>query len=101
MSGRETGEDTVVVRRRWNGPDTAAVRMGALWDFHVRNEPGGVCGPLPRAFLFAHVWCEDLVGGALGHHCREGPPPHDLTVCILPNDNRDALYEQLRAKARR
>jgi hypothetical protein len=55
---------TVLVRRRWNAPETSRVRVEALWD------------------LF----------------CREGPPPHDLLVCILPADNPEALYEILRAK---
>jgi hypothetical protein len=101
MSSGIPDEGRVTVRRRWNGPDTAEVPVGALWDFHVRNEAGGVCRALPRGFLFAHIWCDSLTGGALGHLCREGPPPHDLLVCILPNDNPAALYELLREKARR
>jgi hypothetical protein len=94
-------DDKVMVRRRWNGADTAQVSAGALWDFHLRNEAGGVCRALPRAFLCAHGWCDALAGGELGHLCREGPPPHDLIVCILPNDNPNALYEGLRARTRR
>ena len=91
---------TVVVRRRWNGIDTAVVDTESLWDLHVRNEPGGVCGAFPRGFLFAQVWCDKMASGALGHVCREGPPPHEVLVCILPADNPAALYERLRAKAR-
>jgi hypothetical protein len=96
-----SSEETVVVRRRWNGPDAAHVSAEALWDFHFRNDAGGVCRALPRAFLYAHVWCDKFASGGLGHLCREGPPPHDLLVCILPNDNPAPLYERLRAKARR
>ena len=44
---------------------------------------------------------EKVPGGVLGHLCREGLPPHDLLVCILPNDNAAPLYERLRAKVRR
>jgi hypothetical protein len=33
--------------------------------------------------------------------CREGPPHHDLLVCILPNDNAAPPYERLRATTRR
>ncbi len=91
----------VGIRRRWNGPDIARVPLDALRELHIRNEAGGVCGALPRGFLFAHVWCDSLASGELGHSCREGPPPHDLLVCILPNDNPGTLYEELRAMARR
>ena len=35
-------ENEVVVRRRWNGPDTAVVTLDSLWDLHVRDDPGGV-----------------------------------------------------------
>ena len=88
----------VKVRRRWNASDVAEVPVEALWDFHFRNDAGGVCSAFPRAFLFAHVWCDHLASGALGHFCREGPPPHDLLACILPNDNPGPLYESLRAR---
>lgn len=94
-------EETITVRRRWNGSDIAQVSVQALWDFHFRNDPGGVCRALPRAFLTAHVWCDNLPNGALGHLCREGPPPHDIVVCILPTDNPAPLYERLCVKARR
>lgn len=96
-----SSEETVKVRRRWNGPDVAETSAEALWDFHYRDDAGGVCRALPRAFLYARVWCDKLGSGALGHFCREGPPPHDLLVCILPNENTAALYERLCAKARR
>jgi hypothetical protein len=96
-----SSEDKVTIRRRWNSPNFAEVSAEALWDLHIRNEPGGVCGPVPRAFLFAHVWCDKVAGAELGHFCREGPPPHDVLVCILPNDNPAPLYERLRGKARR
>jgi hypothetical protein len=96
-----SSEEIVTVRRRWNGSDVAQISVRALWDFHFRNDADGVCRALPRAFLYAHVWCDKLPGGALGHFCREGPPPHNLRVCILPNDNAELVYESLRAKTRR
>ncbi len=91
----------VVIRRRWNESVTARVSVDALRDFHIRNEPGGVCGALPRGFLSARIWCDSLTRGELGHSCQEGTAPHDLLVCILPNDNPEALYAQLRATTRR
>jgi hypothetical protein len=93
--------ETVKIRRRWNAAEEASVAVDKLWDFHFRNDAGGVCGAFPRAFLAAHVWCDHLAHGALGHQCREGPPPHDLVVIILPNDNPGPLFEQLRARAGR
>jgi hypothetical protein len=86
-----------MVRRRWNAAETAAVAVEALWQFHFRNDAGGVCRALPRAF----VWCDHLDKGALGHVCRDGPPPHELLVCILRNDNPDPVYQRLLAMARR
>ena len=93
--------ETVKIRRRWNAAEEASVAVDKLWDFHFRNDAGGVCGAFPRAFLAAHVWCDHLAHGALGHQCREGPPPPDLVVIILPNDNPGPLFEQLRARAGR
>jgi hypothetical protein len=91
----------VKVRRRWNEADVAEVPVEILWDFHFRNDAGGVCGAFPRAFLFAHVWCDHIASGVLGHYCREGPPPHDLLACVLPADNPGPLYESLRTKVGR
>lgn len=95
----ERNEGRVVVRRRWNGAGSVAIDLDALWDFHFQNDAGGVCRALPRAFLGARVWCDKIDAGALGHFCKEGPPPHEIAVCILPTDNPTPLYEQLRARA--
>lgn len=91
--------EKVIVRRRWDAHEFAEVSARSLWGIHLRNEPGGVCRALPRALLFAHVWCDKLASGSLGHRCREESSPHELLVCILPNDNPVALYERLRTKA--
>ena len=47
----ESSQETVTVRRRWNGSDVAQIPAQALWDFHFRNDAGGVCRALPRAFF--------------------------------------------------
>jgi len=92
---------TVRVRRRWNTPELAELSIDKLWDLRFRDDPGGVCRALPRGFLFAYVWCDNLPSGALGHVCRSDPPaPHELLVCILPTDNSSDVYEVLRANAR-
>jgi hypothetical protein len=90
----------VTIRRRWNAPDATTVALEALWDFHYRNEAGGVCSAMPRAFLCAHVWCDHLKPGALGHVCRDDPPPHELLAYILRNDN-PSEYDELALKTRR
>jgi hypothetical protein len=77
------------------------IELKHLWEFHYRDEAGGVCRALPRAFLYAHVWCDHIEADALGHHCRADPPPHDLLVCILGNDNRPEIYQELCAAAKR
>jgi len=92
--------ETVTVRRRWSDSASAVVPVETLWQLHFRNDAGGVCGALPRAFLHARLWCDQVPTGTLGHVCRDGPPPHDLLVCILPNDNPGAVYESLKGKAR-
>jgi hypothetical protein len=56
---------------------------------------------MPRAFLAARVWCDQIPAGVLGHLCREDPPPHELLVFILRNDNTAAIYETLLARVRR
>jgi hypothetical protein len=108
MTNRAAAADRlpeVIVRRRWNATESLPVAVDVLWGFHFQNDAGGVCRALPRAFLGARVWCDKLnvPGDAsrLGHLCREGPPPHELVVCILPNDNPAPLYAQLLARARR
>ena len=95
-------EQLITVRRRWSANETARVRVQVLWDFHLRNDAGGVCGAFPRAFLCAHAWCDQFDSAALGHACRESaPPPHDLVVYILPADNSAELFEGLRERAGR
>ena len=92
--------ERVLVRQRWNGADLTAVPVESLWDLHVRSEPGGVCGALPRGFLYGRLWCDKVAPGALGHVCQAASRPHEVLVCILPADNPTDLLERLRARAR-
>lgn len=92
--------ETVVVRRRWDSAETATVSAQSLYGLHVRSDPGGICRALPRGFLCAHVWCDKLPPGALGHVCRHGDAPHELLVYILPTDNPAAVYDSLHARSR-
>jgi hypothetical protein len=89
----------IKVRRRWNDNNVSEVPLEALWDFHFRNDVGGVCGAFPRAFLSAHVWCDRAPPNVLSHVCNKDTAPHDLVACILPSDNTAEVYDSLRIKA--
>jgi hypothetical protein len=92
--------ERVLVRQRWDGAEAAAVCPAALWDLHVRSQPGGVCGALPRGFLSGRIWCDQVAPGSLGHVCPAESRPHEMLVCILANDNPPTLMARLRAAAR-
>ena len=89
------------MRRRWNDSQSAGVAITALRELTVRNDPGGICGPTPRPFLYARVWCDTLVDGAGLHACDAASAPHELELCILERDNGAENYGRLRALLRR
>jgi hypothetical protein len=91
---------TVVVRRRWNDSECAKVPLEALRELAVRNDPGGVCGPIPRPFIYARVWCDQLTDGQGLHACDPATAPHELQLCVLESDN-PVLKTQVRAMLRR
>jgi len=91
----------VTVRRRWNDPQSARVPLDALREPAVRNDPGGICGPAPRPFLTARVWCDHLVGGAGLHACDAASAPHELELVILERDNPPDITARLKALRRR
>lgn len=101
----------VIIRRHWNGDVSATVDADSLYSLHIRNEPGGVCSAFPRGFLCAHIWCDKMPAGSLGHICKNDGPcrlpspcrlpgPHELLVYILPTDNPAETFDRLRAQAR-
>lgn len=92
---------TVVVRRRWNDPRSARVPLAALRELVIKNDPGGVCSPIPRPFLYARVWCDQLIDGGAIHGCDHATAPHELRLCVLATDNADELNVQVRAMLRR
>ena len=97
---RMSGVEKVVVRRRWDDPRAAEVPLDSLWDLFIRSEPGGVCGALPRSFLYGRVWCDKVSAATLGHSCVAESRPHELLVCVLPTDNLAEFYQRLRVRAR-
>jgi hypothetical protein len=91
---------TIIVRRRWDDPQTARVALQHARELAIKNQPGGVCSPIPRPFLFARVWCDHLIEGADIHTCDPKSAPHELELCVLERDNAD-VYAALRATLRR
>jgi hypothetical protein len=88
---------TVIVRRRWNDPQSAKVPLAALREFVIKNDPGGVCGPIPRPFPYARVWCDQLIDGHGIHACNPATAPHELQLCVVESDNSAELNAQVRA----
>jgi len=91
---------TIIVRRRWDDPESARVALQHVREPAIKDHPGGVCSPIPRPFLFARVWCDHLIEGANIHTCNPGSAPHELELCVLERDNAD-IYAALRARVRR
>jgi hypothetical protein len=94
-------DSIVTVRRRWNDPHSARVPMSALRELVTRNDPGGVCTPIPRPFPYARVWCDQLIGGSAIHICEPATAPHELQLCVMEADNSAELNAQVRAMLRR
>jgi hypothetical protein len=91
--------DGVWVRRGSREAGRAQVPEAALRELAVRDDPGGMCGPRPRAVLTARVWCDAFDARALGHAC--GPDgPHELVVALLERDNPADVHARLCGRAR-
>jgi hypothetical protein len=99
MAGESSS--TIVVRRRWNDPQSASVPLVALRELVIKNDPGGVCSPIPRPFPYARIWCDQLIDGRAIHACDPATAPHELQLCVLESDNSPALNAQVRAMLRR
>jgi len=90
----------VVVRRRWNDAQSARVPLQALRELAIRDDPGGICGPIPRPFLTARAWCDHLGTGDGLHPCDAATAPHELELVILERDNPPDLMVRLRSLRR-
>jgi hypothetical protein len=97
----EKSVSNVTVRRRWNDPQSAQVPLAALRELVIKNDPGGICGPIPRPFPYARVWCDQLIDGQGIHACDPATAPHELQLCVVESDNSAALNAQVRAMLRR
>jgi hypothetical protein len=97
----DSSDPIVIVRRRWNDPHSARVPLSALRELVTRNDPGGVCSPIPRPFPYARVWCDQLIDGGAIHACNPATAPHELQLCVLEIDNTPEINVQVRAMLRR
>jgi hypothetical protein len=66
---------TIIVRRRWDDADSARIALRHVRELAIKDQPGGICSPIPRPFLFARVWCDHLIEGAPIHACDSEPLP--------------------------
>jgi hypothetical protein len=97
----DSSDSIVIVRRRWNDPHSAKVPLSALRELISKNDPGGVCGPIPRPFPYARVWCDQLIDGSAIHACDRSTAPHELQLCVLEIDNAPEINARVREMLRR
>jgi len=77
------------------------VPLAALRELVIKNDPGGVCTPIPRRFHYARVWCDQLIDGRAIHACNPSTAPHELQLCVIETDNSAELNARVRAMMRR
>lgn len=100
MTSKPADDVLVTVRRRWNDPASATARAASLLGLRLRSDPGSMCGPRDRPFLYARIWCDHLSGAGPLHLCQAASAPHELEVCILQRDNPPELYADLLERQR-
>ena len=94
-SGRGLGDgDLVRVRRDWNDHRVGTVDWSDLKDPRWDNVSGGEQNHTPQPFIHGYVWC-DRVKGDIAHSCIHGPPPHNIKVCLVKNDNSKQVWNGL------
>jgi hypothetical protein len=94
-------ESIAIVRRRWNDPNSARVPFKALREIVTKNDPGGICSPIPRPFSYARVWCDQLIDGHAIHACDPATAPHELQLCVMEIDNPAEINARVRGALRR
>jgi hypothetical protein len=91
---------TIIVRRRWDDPESARVALQHARKLAIKDQPGGTRNPIPRPFPFARVRCDHLIEGAAIHTCDARSAPHELELCVLERDNPD-VYRSFLTQLRR
>jgi hypothetical protein len=77
------------IRRDPTSTSVATCFLIDLDDWRYSNISGGRQVITDKEFLYARLWCSELIDGAVGHSCKHGDGPHEIRVCVLPQDNRE------------
>ena len=91
---RTRGKSSVHVRRDWNDNRIGRVQWSDLENPRWDTVAGGTQLESRQAFIYAYVWC-DKVRGDIAHSCTHGPPPHNIKVCLLKQDNSGDVWNRL------
>jgi hypothetical protein len=59
---------TVWVRQPWNNRHLAKYRLADLRIIHWENSSAGAQATVPQSYLYAHVWCDQMLGIPLTKH---------------------------------
>jgi hypothetical protein len=103
MGGGEYDEETVWVRRRWNGKTRAQYWLSGLTGLHwtdvCDSEADGVLRRSAYLMVHGYVFCDEAVAGELPHSCTPSSFPHRIKVCVVTKDNCKALMDRLKIAA--
>ena len=77
------------IRRDPTSSSVATVFLMDLDDWRFSSVSGGRPVRTEKAFLYAKIWCSELIDGNIGHSCAHGEGPHSIWVAVLPQDNRE------------
>ena len=91
---RILGKSSVHVRRDWNDHRVGRVRWSDLDNPRWDTVAGGTQVESRRPYIYAFVWC-DKIRGDIAHSCTQGPPPHNIKVCLMKRDNSRDVWDRL------
>ncbi len=86
-------DEIVVVRRHWDDWRRATVRRSSLGGLRMDRVSGGVGRVSPYPMVYGYIWCDQIIDGELVHSCEHGPPPHEIKVVVVEDDNTRKLMK--------
>jgi hypothetical protein len=89
----------VRIRRDPVSNSVATCLLNDLDDWRFSSVSGGRQVRTNKEFLYAKIWCSELIDGSIGHSCIHGDGPHEILVCVLPEDNKEGWNEITREAA--
>lgn len=87
-------ETRIRVQASWDAWQSAEVKLGQLQSVHWFRPQRA-----PRALIYGHVSCADLVAGNIPHNCSPNNTPHWLRVCVLQKHTVESAYLELARRA--